>query len=53
MRVGDDDGVDGSGEVEGVEMAADHDGAGDDDGDGGDDDDDEKGSEDHPYEQFA
>ena len=36
MRVGDDDGVDGSGEVEGVEMAADHDGAGDDDGDGGD-----------------
>ena len=36
MRVGDDDGVDGSGQVEGVEMAADHDGSGDDDGDGGD-----------------
>ena len=32
----DDDDDDGSGEVEGVEMAADHDGAGDDDGGGGD-----------------
>ena len=36
MWVGDNDGVDSSGEVEGVEMTADHDGAGDDFGDGGD-----------------